>query len=123
LTLSSAETDGSAPISVSVTVKNSGAVAGDEVVQLYLTNRNADIAVPTRRLARFRRLSLSPGESTKLTFELTKSDLSYVGENGASVFAAGTVAISVGGHQGDERSTSLTGNPVLSTEVTLVGNG
>ncbi len=52
-----------ANLRVSVEVKNSGAVAGDEVVQLYLTQLNASVPVPIRSLAGFHRVHLKPGES------------------------------------------------------------
>ena len=52
------------------TVKNTGSRAGDEVVQLYLRDVLASVARPVMELKGFRRVSLKPGESQTVTFEI-----------------------------------------------------
>ena len=54
-------------ITVKVDVRNTGAVAGDEVVQLYLHDPVARISQPVRRLRGFRRVTLAPGQKRTLT--------------------------------------------------------
>jgi len=87
-----------APVNVSVTVRNSGKVKGDEVVELYL-NPPAAAGAPVRALKGFKRISLAAGGSTKVQFSLTPRDLSSVGQDGARAVLAGEYALSVGGSQ------------------------
>lgn len=84
-------------LAVSVTVRNTGALAGDEVVQLYLAERVASLTPPTRRLKRFARVPLLPGEARTLRFHLTAEDLSHVGRDGRPVLQPGEFVVMVGG--------------------------
>ncbi|WP_034621421.1 glycoside hydrolase family 3 C-terminal domain-containing protein [Cellulomonas sp. URHE0023] len=63
--------------SATVTVTNTGSSAGAEVVQVYVRDPEASVLRPTRELKAFGKVSLAPGESRILTFELTRRDLSY----------------------------------------------
>ena len=66
------------PVKVKVMVTNSGKVAGEEVVQLYLTDEKASTPRPVRQLEGFRRILLQPGESREVEFTLgTKAILDY----------------------------------------------
>jgi len=58
-------------LSVSANVTNSGKVAGDEVVQLYVRLRGTSVTEPIRALKGFQRVALAPGETKKVTFSLT----------------------------------------------------
>lgn len=62
---------------ITMTLKNTGNVAGAEVAQLYVQFQNKDIDFPVRVLRGFEKVFLQPGESKKVTFELTRRDLSY----------------------------------------------
>ena len=62
----------SSPVKVSVEVRNTGKVAGDEVVQLYLHQLVASVTRPVKQLADFRRVSLAPGESKTVDFMLMR---------------------------------------------------
>ena len=63
-------------MTVSATVRNTGKRAGDEIVQLYVSRAAADVSWPVRLLKGFERVSLAPGESTRVSFQLTRNDLS-----------------------------------------------
>lgn len=63
--------------SAQVTVTNTGSVAGAEVVQVYVRDPQASVLRPTRELKAFGKVSLAPGASRTLSFELTRRDLSY----------------------------------------------
>ena len=63
-------------------MKNTGARAGDDVVQLYLHDPVASISQPVRRLRGFQRVSLEPGESTTVTFTLDESDVGFYDNRG-----------------------------------------
>jgi beta-glucosidase len=86
-------------VRVSVEVENTGKVAGEEVVQLYLKHVSAAVPVPVRSLQGFRRVSLKPGEKTKVDFTLDSRQLSYIGGDNRRVVPPGEIEISVGGKQ------------------------
>ncbi|HEX8938303.1 MAG TPA: glycoside hydrolase family 3 C-terminal domain-containing protein [Sphingomicrobium sp.] len=85
-------------IQVETEVRNSGAVAGDEVAQLYL-NFPDDPGAPRVALRGFRRLSLKPGEARAIRFDLTPRDLSSVTPAGKRRVLAGAYRVSVGSGQ------------------------
>jgi beta-glucosidase len=83
-------------VTVRVKVTNTGARAGDEVVQLYLRDDAASVARPVRELKGFRRVTLQPGETRTVAFVLRPLDLSFhrldmrrVVEPGSFTFWAG----------------------------------
>jgi len=84
---------------VDVTVKNSGDRAGKEVVQLYLNERFASVTPPLKRLKRFAKVLLQPGESRQLSFELTSDDLSFIGADNKRVVEPGVFDVKIGGLQ------------------------
>jgi len=86
------------PLTADVTVTNSGKLAGDEVVQLYLSFPDVKGA-PLRALRGFQRVHLEPGKSQPVHFELKPRDLSMVTEAGEPVIADGQYKISIGGGQ------------------------
>jgi len=83
-------------LTVKVAVRNSGQRAGAEVVQLYLRDRVASITPSVRRLKRFAKLWLAPGESRELTFTLTRDDLSFIGADNQPTVEAGDFDVMVG---------------------------
>jgi len=66
-----------AKVAVSVDVTNTGAVAGDEVVQLYVQQKAGSDSRRRRELKGFRRVSLKPGETQTVTFTLGPDELRY----------------------------------------------
>jgi len=64
-------------VDVSVDVANTGSVAGDEVVQLYVHQRSGRDSRPIRELKGFRRIGLEPGETKTVTFTLGPDELRY----------------------------------------------
>jgi beta-glucosidase len=87
---------GDQKIEVSVSVKNVGDRAGKEVVQLYLSQRYASITPPLKRLKRFAKISLQPGESHRFTFQLSADDLSFIGAENKRVVEPGTFDVRIG---------------------------
>jgi beta-glucosidase len=75
LTLGRTSIAASGTLPVKVTVKNTGSRAGDEVVQIYVTDVAASVTRPVKQLRAFERVSLSPGESKTLAFTLGPRDL------------------------------------------------
>jgi len=83
-------------LQVTVVVTNTGKVAGKEVVHLFTTDLYATSVTPdVKRLRRFEKIDLNPGESKTVTFELNPKDLTYVGRDGKDVLEAGDFEISV----------------------------
>jgi beta-glucosidase len=64
-------------VTVTATITNTGSVAGAEVVQVYVRDPEASVLRPTRELKAFAKVSLEPGESQEVAFELVARDLSY----------------------------------------------
>ena len=93
-------------VELAVTLTNTGKKDGDEVVQLYITNKNTQIKAPIKSLKRFLRISLKAGESKVVKFTLSPDDLSYVNAAGESRQFDGKVTISIGGSQPDEANKS-----------------
>lgn len=86
-------------LTVSVDVQNVGERAGDEVVQLYVSDIVASVPVPIRQLRGFERIHLSPGETKTLTFVLTPGQLSLIDDEGRRVIEPGEFQVAVGGRQ------------------------
>jgi beta-glucosidase len=97
LRLSQKTITGSADLSVSVTVANSGRRAGKEVVQLYVGDLVASLSPPGKRLKRFAKIYLEPGQSRTLSFTLHKDDLSFIGADNKPVVEPGEFEVMIGG--------------------------
>src|SRR5688572_21644818 len=87
------------PVKVSISVKNTGKIKGDEVVQAYVSHVNAGGRVPLRSLAQFQRVTLEPGESKQIDFTLAPESFLSVNEKGEKNLVAAQFEIAVGGVQ------------------------
>ena len=94
--------DGNLVADVTVTVANTGPVAGAEVVQVYVRDVEASVARPVRELKGFAKVSLEPGESRQVTITLDQRAFSFWSELlGTWVVEAGEFAVEVGRHSRD----------------------
>ncbi len=82
---------------VSVTVTNSGQRAGKEVVLLYVSDLVASISPPGKRLRRFAKISLNPGQSRMLNFTLRSDDLSFIGADNKRTVEPGEFDVRIAG--------------------------
>ena len=89
-------------LSVSVNVKNVGEISGDEIVQLYISDKYSSITRPVKELKAYQRVSLKPGESKEIVFELNKSAFAYYDSEMNYVVEAGDFDILVGNSSRDE---------------------
>jgi beta-glucosidase len=112
---------------LSADVQNVGDRAGDEVVQLYLTDVAASVPVPTRALAGIARVSLKPGERRNISFSLAPAQMSVIDDKGRRVVEPGEFLVSVGGKQpgfkgrADAATTgSVTGRFAVAGKVTEI---
>lgn len=94
LSASQIKTDGSTKVSVTVT--NTGKVAGDEIVQLYIRDLVSSVTRPIKELKDFRRISLKPGESKTVEFTITPEKLMFYDINMKRVVEPGQFDIMVG---------------------------
>ncbi|MCX6239223.1 MAG: glycoside hydrolase family 3 C-terminal domain-containing protein, partial [Bacteroidia bacterium] len=108
--------DTSAPLTVTVDVMNTGRVDGEEVVQIYVSNKTATTEVPIIALKGFQRINLKKGEKKPVTFTLKPEDFSVTNGDGLQMVEAGTFEIAVGGAVPGKNSAvktiKLTGNTI-----------
>jgi len=81
---------------VSVTVKNAGTRAGKEAVLVYVSDLVASISPAGKRLRRFAKISLDPGQSKTLTFKLRREDLSFIGSDNKPTLEPGDFEVKIG---------------------------
>ena len=82
---------------VSVTVTNAGEREGKEAVLVYVSDLAASISPPDKRLRRFAKISLKPGESRTLTFKLRNDDLSFINAENKRVAEPGEFEVKIAG--------------------------
>lgn len=81
---------------VEAEVTNTGAMAGDEVVQLYITRTNVSVTQPVLELKGFERVTLAPGERRTVRFEIEPRRLAIWNRNMEEVNEPGPISLSVG---------------------------
>jgi len=95
-------------VTVEGDVKNTGTVAGDEVVELYLTQPKA-FETPLRTLAGFKRIHLEPGETAHVALTIDPRTLGQVDAKGVRVIVPGEYTVYLGGAQPQEAASVQTG--------------
>jgi len=86
-------------LTVTVDVQNTGPRAGDEVVQVYLSDVEASVPVPIRQLVGFKRVHLEPGETQTVSFILEPDRFSLIDDAGQRRIEPGRFQLAVGGRQ------------------------
>src|SRR5688572_14763546 len=86
-------------VTVSATVENAGTRAGDEVVQLYISDVAASVRVPIRSLAGVERVHLRPGERRVIKFTIEPRQLAVITDDGRTVVEPGEFKVTIGGKQ------------------------
>lgn len=115
------------PLSIAVTVANSGTRAGTEVIQLYVRDEVASTPRPDKQLVGFHRLDLDPGDSQRVCFRVHPSQLAFYDPQMRFVTEPGALTVMVGASADDlrlERTVDITGevrehrqNSVVATVV------
>jgi beta-glucosidase len=95
------------PALIDVDVANTGARAGDEVVQLYVRDDEASVTRPVIELRRFQRVTLAPGERRTIRFQLMPEDLALWNAEMKRVVEPGTFTISAGPNSVDLKTATL----------------
>ena len=91
-------------IDITITVENTGGVASDEVVQLYVRDPVASIARPVLELRGFKRVELGAGQRKRITFSLTPEQFAFWGPKGQWLVEAGRIDFWIGASSGDLRA-------------------
>lgn len=94
--LNKTEISGNEALKASVTVKNTGQYEATETVQLYIRDMVASVTRPVMELKNFRQISLIPGESQTVTFELSEKDLRFWNEQKQWISEPGDFELFIG---------------------------
>ncbi|HCL83482.1 MAG TPA: beta-glucosidase, partial [Chitinophagaceae bacterium] len=97
------------PVTVKVTVTNSGNYDGEETVQLYIRDLVATVTQPVKELKKFQKVFLKKGESKEVRFTLTTGDLKYVNSDLKWVYEPGAYKVFVGGNSRDVKEADFMG--------------
>ena len=110
-------------VPVSVEVENTGTRAGEEVVQLYVTDAAATVPVPIRSLQGFERVMLKRHERRTVTFKLSPRQLSLIDANMHRVVEPGVFEIAVGGKQpGFKGRADASTTQVVTGRIEITGS-
>jgi len=103
------------PIEITVEVANTGEMAGDEVVQLYMRDDVASVARPDRLLLGFARIPFAPGQCRRITFTVHPSRLAFYNPQMRFVVEPGSFTFSIGASSADIRAetTLLLDGPLV----------
>ncbi len=96
LQLSATQISGKEKLEIKVEVTNTGKMAGKEVVQLYTSDLVASITPDVKRLRRFEKLLLQPGETKTVVFTIDASDLAFVNAANQWVTEPGEFKVTIG---------------------------
>jgi beta-glucosidase len=96
-------------VDISITVENTGGVASDEVVQLYVRDPVASIARPVLELRGFKRLELGAGQRKRVTFSLTPEQLAFWSPKGQWLIESGRIDFWIGASSADLRASPRRG--------------
>ena len=105
--LSSSTITKSATLKVTVNVKNTGLMDGEETVQLYIRDYAASVIRPVKELKAFKKIMIKAGETKEVSFMLTKEDLSFYDANGNSIIESGKFSVFVGPNSRDTKKADF----------------
>ncbi|MEO5890799.1 MAG: glycoside hydrolase family 3 C-terminal domain-containing protein, partial [Ferruginibacter sp.] len=94
-------------LTATVTLTNSGAVTGSEVVQLYIRDMIGSITRPVRELKGFQKIELKAGESKKISFTISVNDLKFYNYDLKYVAEPGDFKIFIGGNSRDTKEANF----------------
>jgi beta-glucosidase len=106
--LSKSKLKGDEILTVSVTLTNTGKLAGEEVVQLYIQDPAASISRPVKELKNFKKVFLQPGEKKDINIEITTNDLKFYNSDLKYDWEPGDFIIYIGSNSRDVKSAKIT---------------
>jgi beta-glucosidase len=105
--LSSKQLKGNQKLIATVNIKNTGAVTGKEVVQLYIRDEVGSITRPVQELKGFQKIELAAGESKKVSFEITPELLKFYNSDLKFDWESGDFQVMVGSNSKDVKSVKI----------------
>ena len=118
LTIDQEEVSPLEELTVSMKLKNTGSVAGTEIVQLYLRDVHATMTRPCKELQGFARVALQPGEEKAVRFTVAPSQMAFVDEDGRWKIEKGEIEVQLGSSSEDIR---LRGSYFVTNDAWLEG--
>ena len=107
ISLSASEFSGEEKLEVAIELTNTGDVAGKETVQLYLRDLVASRTRPVKELRDFKQISLNPGETKKVTFEISAKTLEFYTANNTWEAESGSFNVMLGSNSRDLKEASF----------------
>lgn len=98
---------GNEVLKATVTVKNTGKYSGEEVVQLYISDPVASVSRAVKELKNYQKITLSPGESKEVTFEITVNELKFYNNSLIYDWEPGEFIVQIGTNSSDTHSASV----------------
>jgi beta-glucosidase len=105
--LSKTELVGEETLLAAITVTNTGKLAGEETVQLYLSQPVASITRSVEDLRGFQKINLQPGESREVTFHITPDDLKFYNSDLKYDWEPGEFVVRIGGNSAEVKSATV----------------
>ncbi|NNV56168.1 beta-glucosidase BglX [Limnovirga soli] len=107
ISLSKTNLQGNETLQATVNVTNTGKYAGEEAVQLYISDPVATVTRSVKELKGFQKISLQPGESKAVTFIITPEELKFYNTALAYVWEPGEFIVHIGTNSSDVKSASI----------------
>ena len=107
ISLDKTNVSGNGTLTATVTVTNTSNVAGEETVQLYISDPVASVTRAVEDLKGFQKIMLNGGESKQVTFTITTKDLSFYNSDLKYGWEPGDFVISIGGNSRDVKSAAV----------------
>jgi beta-glucosidase len=105
--LSKSKLKGEEKLTATITLTNTGKYAGEEVVQLYISDPVASITRSVKDLKGFQKIMLQPGESKEISFEITTEQLSFFNSDLQKVWEPGKFIVQIGTNSSNVHSAEL----------------
>ncbi|MBV4355998.1 beta-glucosidase BglX [Pinibacter aurantiacus] len=107
ITVGPSQLKGNQKMKASVIITNTGKYAGEETVQLYITDTVASVTRSVKDLKGFKKIFLQPGESKEVTFEITTEDLKFYNEKLEYIWEPGEFIIHIGTNSNELKSAKI----------------
>ena len=108
--LSKTQLKGQEKLMASVMIQNTGKYAGEEVVQMYISDPVASVARSVKDLKGFQKISLQPGETKEIKFEISTEELSFYNSDLKKIWEPGKFLVHIGTNSSQVQSATFNWN-------------
>ena len=108
--LSKTQLKGQEKLMASVMIQNTGKYAGEEVVQMYISDPVASVARSVKDLKGFQKISLQPGETKEIKFEISTEELSFYNSDLKKIWESGQFLVHIGTNSSQVQSATFNWN-------------